>query len=480
MRTSCAPSRRPSSSARAPRSPTVRRLTVRDADADPSSASRCASLLDAAGRVPARGPAVRRRARAHARDHHRRRARRRAPSAWLAAGAKVLTRPARRRTAPASTSPPRSSCSPGSACSRRWSRAARSSRARCSRRGSSTGSSPTSRRRCSARDGRPAFDLAGPATHRRRATAGSWSTSPASATDVRLDYEPTGSVAERGGGLMFTGIVEELGTVRRDHAERRRRAHRDRRHARARRRRDRRVDRGERLLPHRRRARRRRLGRRRGHRDPRPHRPRRARAGDRVNLERPVRLADRLGGHLVQGHVDAVGTIRGTHAAGRRLGAHRRSPRRRRCCATSSRRARSPSTASASPWPRSSTTTAFERRGDPAHARGHHAGHEAAGRPREPRSRHGRQVRGASAGHAAARLRSTEHAVHRDRASRRRHRTRRARRRRRRRRPRERGRPHHGGREDDARGDGVHDPPHERRDLHAGRGSAASTSCGSR
>jgi riboflavin synthase len=32
--------------------------------------------------------------------------------------------------------------------------------------------------------------------------------------------------------------------------------------------------------------------------------------GDRVNLERPVRLQDRLGGHLVQGHVDAVGTIR--------------------------------------------------------------------------------------------------------------------------------------------------------------------------
>jgi len=33
------------------------------------------------------------------------------------------------------------------------------------------------------------------------------------------------------------------------------------------------------------------------------------RAGDRVNLERPVRLADRLGGHLVQGHVDAVATL---------------------------------------------------------------------------------------------------------------------------------------------------------------------------
>jgi riboflavin synthase len=31
--------------------------------------------------------------------------------------------------------------------------------------------------------------------------------------------------------------------------------------------------------------------------------------GHRVNLERPVRLADRLGGHLVQGHVDGVGEI---------------------------------------------------------------------------------------------------------------------------------------------------------------------------
>jgi riboflavin synthase len=33
-------------------------------------------------------------------------------------------------------------------------------------------------------------------------------------------------------------------------------------------------------------------------------------AGDGVNLERPVRLADRLGGHLVQGHVDATGSVR--------------------------------------------------------------------------------------------------------------------------------------------------------------------------
>lgn len=31
--------------------------------------------------------------------------------------------------------------------------------------------------------------------------------------------------------------------------------------------------------------------------------------GHRVNLERAVRLVDRLGGHLVQGHVDTTGTI---------------------------------------------------------------------------------------------------------------------------------------------------------------------------
>lgn len=32
-------------------------------------------------------------------------------------------------------------------------------------------------------------------------------------------------------------------------------------------------------------------------------------AGSQVNLERPVTLATRLGGHLVQGHVDAVGVV---------------------------------------------------------------------------------------------------------------------------------------------------------------------------
>ena len=45
------------------------------------------------------------------------------------------------------------------------------------------------------------------------------------------------------------------------------------------------------------------------------------RAGDRVNLERPLRLGDRIGGHLVQGHVDGVGTIAGVteEGTGRRL-----------------------------------------------------------------------------------------------------------------------------------------------------------------
>jgi len=34
------------------------------------------------------------------------------------------------------------------------------------------------------------------------------------------------------------------------------------------------------------------------------------RIGDRVNIERALRVGDRLGGHLVQGHVDGLGTIR--------------------------------------------------------------------------------------------------------------------------------------------------------------------------
>ena len=43
--------------------------------------------------------------------------------------------------------------------------------------------------------------------------------------------------------------------------------------------------------------------------------------GDAVNLERPMRLSDRLGGHLMQGHVDGVGEVAGIQdeGAGRRV-----------------------------------------------------------------------------------------------------------------------------------------------------------------
>lgn len=34
-----------------------------------------------------------------------------------------------------------------------------------------------------------------------------------------------------------------------------------------------------------------------------------AKPGDPVNIERPLRIGDRLGGHLVQGHVDGVGVV---------------------------------------------------------------------------------------------------------------------------------------------------------------------------
>ena len=46
------------------------------------------------------------------------------------------------------------------------------------------------------------------------------------------------------------------------------------------------------------------------------------REGERVNLERPLRLDQPLGGHLVQGHVDGVGVVRSAadEGEGRRVG----------------------------------------------------------------------------------------------------------------------------------------------------------------
>ena len=40
------------------------------------------------------------------------------------------------------------------------------------------------------------------------------------------------------------------------------------------------------------------------------------REGTPVNLELPLRPADRLGGHVVQGHVDGLGTVAGIHEDG--------------------------------------------------------------------------------------------------------------------------------------------------------------------
>ncbi len=50
-------------------------------------------------------------------------------------------------------------------------------------------------------------------------------------------------------------------------------------------------------------------------------------AGDRVNLERPLELGDRLGGHLVLGHVDGVGQIAGRETVGEGVRVTLRIPR---------------------------------------------------------------------------------------------------------------------------------------------------------
>lgn len=51
------------------------------------------------------------------------------------------------------------------------------------------------------------------------------------------------------------------------------------------------------------------------------------REGSRVNLERPLQLSDRLGGHLVSGHVDGVGTVTGLQREGESLQMQIQAPR---------------------------------------------------------------------------------------------------------------------------------------------------------
>ena len=50
-------------------------------------------------------------------------------------------------------------------------------------------------------------------------------------------------------------------------------------------------------------------------------------AGTRVNLERPLRVGDRLGGHLVAGHVDGTGTVGARQTRGEALDVTVHAPR---------------------------------------------------------------------------------------------------------------------------------------------------------
>ena len=52
----------------------------------------------------------------------------------------------------------------------------------------------------------------------------------------------------------------------------------------------------------------------------------RLRSGSRVNLERALRVGDRLGGHFVQGHVDGVGTVSGRRDRGANIEIDVRAP----------------------------------------------------------------------------------------------------------------------------------------------------------
>ena len=101
--------------------------------------------------------------------------------------------------------------------------------------------------------------------------------------------------------------------------------------------------------------------------------------GDPVNLELPLRAADRLGGHVVQGHVDGVGTVAGDRRGRLRAGRHRlRRPgaaalrgregldrRRRRVADGGHRRRRGPFSVSLIPETLERTTLGTAEAGDP-------------------------------------------------------------------------------------------------------------------
>ena len=64
------------------------------------------------------------------------------------------------------------------------------------------------------------------------------------------------------------------------------------------------------------------------------------RNGDLVNLERALALGDRLGGHLVSGHVDCLATVREVRPAGQSI-----------CCRLNSRPLSAPKSLPKARWP---------------------------------------------------------------------------------------------------------------------------------
>ena len=120
-------------------------------------------------------------------------------------------------------------------------------------------------------------------------------------------------------------------------------------------------------------------------------------AGDRVNLEPALKASDRLGGHIVQGHVDGVGEVVSVEADGfaRRLRVAL-APELMRYVV---RRARSRSAGSASPW-RSWGTAGQRHRSSRRRWSGRSLG-KLRRRQAERRVRRSCQVRGAAGGGGA-------------------------------------------------------------------------------
>ncbi len=394
----CAPTRRRSWSAPAPRSPTGRSLTVRDV-ASPARTAAAARRARRPRSRPRRRSALRHRRRAHARGHHAGGVRRRAPGLARRPGPRCSPCPSPATTS-ASTSSPRSRRSPASACCRCSWRAARHSPARCSQPGLAdrvvTYVAPT----LLGRDGRPAFDVDGPATIADAAALASSPTSAASVPTSASTTRPPAITTAGEGGLMFTGIVEELGTVRaivpNEGGARIE------------------IDADHRARPTPRSARRSRStaaaspwwsstttgGR--PTRSPRPSTARRsARSpqGAPVNLERPMAVDGRFGGHVVQGHVDGVGTLsaRATLPDGSTRMTF--TPPRALLRYVVEKGSITVDGISLTVASLDDAAGDVRRRRHPAHPVRHHARAQAARRPGQPRGRRARQVRRAAPGH---------------------------------------------------------------------------------